>query len=474
MNWEQVSFDTIFSDRTAGNQKTLCKDYLLVGAIPILDQGQDSQLGYTNDEKSVCNIKLPCILFGDHTKKLVLQSERFALGADGVKVLEPSDNVDIKFAFYQLASYEFPTNTGYSRHFKYLRKNIFSLPPLNEQRRIADRIDALQAKSRRAREALQEAQVLLKQFRQSVLHAAFRGDLTATWREEHPDAQPAAELLKRIRTERRKRWEEAEQTKYQAKGKTPPPGWQKKYPEPVQVDTTELPELPLGWCWASLDELSHTVQYGTSEKSHNTGTLPVLRMGNIVDGQLCWDKLKYFHKEEVPADLLLNSGDILFNRTNSIELVGKSAVFRGDLQATFASYLIRVVTILVIPELIANFINSSFGRSWVLSVANQQVGQANVNGTKLKSLAVPIPSEAEQIVLTKKIHRLQSIAANIFIQAQTAVEQNTSLDQSILAKAFRGDLVPQDPNDEPASVLLERIRKEPQSAPPVRGRRKKE
>lgn len=339
-------------------------------------------------------------------------------------------------------------------------QTLCPLPPLNEQRRIANRIDALQARSRRAREALAQAQTLLEKFRQSVLSAAFRGDLTAKWRAEHPDAEPASELLKRIRIERRKRWKKAELAKYTAKGKTPPVGWQKKYSEPVQVDTTDLPELPSGWCWASLDEIASNVQYGTSEKTTDDADLPVLRMGNIVNGQLLFDNLKYLPASTVPDELVLNSGDILFNRTNSIELVGKSAVFRGKDKTTFASYLIRVSVISVPPELVSEYINSPFGRSWVLSVASQQVGQANVNGAKLKALAIPLPPEEEQKYIAHLLSKTRLYSDSVERTVNMSSTQCADLDQSILAKAFRGDLVPQDPNDEPASELLKRLKKE--------------
>ena len=126
------------------------------------------------------------------------------------------------------------------------------MPPLAEQRRIVAKIEALQERSRRAREALSEVGPLLEQFRQSVLAAAFRGDLTADWRAAHPNVEPASELLHRIRAERRRRWEQAELAKYEAKGQKPPKNWQDKYKEPEPVDDSDLPELPEGWVWATL------------------------------------------------------------------------------------------------------------------------------------------------------------------------------------------------------------------------------
>ena len=125
------------------------------------------------------------------------------------------------------------------------------VPPLSEMQRLEKKIEALQERSRRAREALSEVGPLLEQFRQSVLAAAFRGDLTADWRAAHQNVEPASELLLRIRAERRRRWEQAELAKYDAKGQKPPRNWQDQYKEPEPVDESDLPELPKGWVWAT-------------------------------------------------------------------------------------------------------------------------------------------------------------------------------------------------------------------------------
>ncbi|MCC9608084.1 restriction endonuclease subunit S [Blastopirellula sp. JC732] len=152
---------------------------------------------------------------------------------------------------YLLASKAYAESISSGTTFKELsstRMKNFDIPvaPTGEQRRIVEKIDALQDRSRKAREALSEVGPLLEQFRQSLLAAAFRGDLTADWRAQNPNVEPASELLKRIRKERRQKWEEAELAKYEAKGKQPPKGWQEKYKEPDPVDESELPELPAG------------------------------------------------------------------------------------------------------------------------------------------------------------------------------------------------------------------------------------
>jgi type I restriction enzyme, S subunit len=135
------------------------------------------------------------------------------------------------------------------------------VPPIAEQRRIVEKVKTLQERSRRAREALAEVAPLLEQFRRSVLAAAFRGDLTADWRAAHSEAEPSSELLHRIRAERRRRWEQAELLKYEAKGQVPPKNWKERYKEPESVDTSSLPKLPNGWEWVRVKSIGE-VQLG--------------------------------------------------------------------------------------------------------------------------------------------------------------------------------------------------------------------
>jgi type I restriction enzyme S subunit len=239
--------------------------------------------------------------------------------------------------------------------------------------------------------------------------------------------------------------------------------WKTGYEPPTEVHTKVLSSIPASWTWATIDELALEIDYGSSAKtSDNPDDIPVLRMGNIGRGQLQFDNLKYLpHGHPEFPDLLLQPGDLLFNRTNSPELVGKSAVYTGTpAPCSFASYLIRVRPIFYSPHLLCHYINSPFGRTWVASVVAQQVGQANVNGSKLKALAVPVPPLDEQHALEIIIGKFFATIESVRKTYSTLEKQLQELDQSLLSKAFRGELVPQDPNDEPASVLLERIRAE--------------
>ena len=167
-------------------------------------------------------------------------------------------------------------------------------------------------------------------------------------------------------------------------------------------------------------------------------------MGNIQDGKFDFDKLKYLPKahDEFP-ELLLARGDLLFNRTNSAELVGKTAVFKDTPHpCSFASYLIRVrFGSGCVPDFVSYFINSVFGRAWIADVVSQQVGQANVNGTKLQALAIPLPSLAEQTRIVAEVERRLSVVEELEAVVSANLQRATRLRQSILQKAFTGELI---------------------------------
>jgi type I restriction enzyme, S subunit len=333
------------------------------------------------------------------------------------------------------------------------------LPPLDEQHRIVAKIDSLSGKSKRARDHLDHLPRLVEKYKQSILSAAFRGELTKEWRKRNVSGISVRDLEIR----RHAAWQAAK-----AEGAAGG-----RYQDAAAIDWRPDLDIPTGWVWASVDQLVFLVQYGSSAKTSDyaQGCVPVLRMGNIQAGQLDWTNLKYLPEEhaEFPG-LLLETGDILFNRTNSAELVGKTAVYlRETGKASFASYLIRLRASGIHPALLSAYINSPFGRSWVASVVNQQVGQANVNGTKLRQLGVPVMPEVEQAEIARCIETAFAWIDRLAAEATSARKLINHLDQAILSKAFRGELVPQDPNDEPASVLLERIRAE--QAPASRNRR---
>jgi len=325
------------------------------------------------------------------------------------------------------------------------------LPPAAEQRRIVATIEEQLSRVEAGVQALKRVKKELVRYRASVLKAACEGQLVPTEaalaRAEGRSYETASELLGRILAERRTRWDR-----------------KKKYADPAGPDTPSLPALPKGWAWVSVAQITASLEYGSSSRTtKDSAGVPVLRMGNIQDGSLDLRELKYLPRShrEFPK-LLLKSGDLLFNRTNSAELVGKSAVYSGTPGVcSFASYLIRGrFREGSTSRFVAFFLNSPHGRRWVASVVTQQVGQANVSGSKLAALAIPLPPLAEQHRIVAEVERRLSIADGVAATVEAALARAKRLRQSILKRAFEGRLVPQDPNDEPASALLDRIRSE--------------
>lgn len=234
-----------------------------------------------------------------------------------------------------------------------------------------------------------------------------------------------------------------------------------------------------GWRTVSVAEISRNIQYGTSAKAAAFASetdIPVIRMGNIRAGKIIMDSVRYLpsdHPDNGP--LRLEEGDLLFNRTNSFELVGKSAIYHMELgPATFASYLIRcqLYNEVVDPEWVALVINSPYGRTYISSVATQQVGQANVNGKKLGALQIPLPPLQRQKEILSRFREQTSAAARLTSAAELTGTKARALRSAVLRKAFTGRLVPQDASDESATIMLERLRTDQDRTPKVKQERR--
>jgi type I restriction enzyme S subunit len=422
-----------------------------------------------------------------HTLPVAVTRLPVALNQD-LKALVPYEGLHPDYIAYALRSFAQHIlhactkdgTTVQSIEFPALKRVEIPLAPREEQERIADALDELFSDLDAGVAALERVREKLKLYRASLLKAAVEGALTAEWRAQHPHTEPASKLLERILAERRRRWEEDQLAKFKAKGQEPRKSWKPKYKEPVAPDTTTLPPLPEGWCWATLSQAAWSAGYGTSEKCRETNTgLAVLRIPNIIAGRLDLSDLKFAPQEYSERDEdLVRVGDLLVVRTNgSRSLIGRGAVVRDEQLVTlsFASYLIRL-RLIPKPTLLrwVSLVWDSFHvRRWIETRAATSAGQYNISLGVLETLILPVPPTAEQEAIVEAVEDQLSVIDHLEADLDAKLKNAQGLCQAILRHAFTGQLVPQDPNDEPASELLKRIaaEREGRGAPISRRRR---
>ena len=294
--------------------------------------------------------------------------------------------------------------------------------------------------------------------------------------------EPAEALLARILKERRRRWEEAELARLQAAGKTPKDDkWKAKYREPVTPDTSTLPELPDGWCWATVDMLA-SVKGGLTKGQRRDSRdvlldVPYLRVANVQRGYLDLEEVKTIKatRDEV-EQLRLEPGDVLFNEGGDRDKLGRGWIWNGEIDDCIHQnhvFRARIFTEDYQPRLLSLYGNSS-GQRYFFDEGKQTTNLASINMTKLKSLPVPIPPKSEQSRIVDEVERVLSVADENAVTIEQDMKRCIRLRQAVLKWAFEGKLVDQDPTDEPAERLLARIRAKRAAASPTtkkRGRR---
>lgn len=277
------------------------------------------------------------------------------------------------------------------------------LPPIKEQQRIVNRIESLFAKLDRAKELIENTLAQFEQNKMAILHKAFTGELTAKWRKEN------------------------------------------------NIDLSS-------WQEKTIDELCTSLKYGTSKKSKPEGSVVVLRMGNLQNGEIDWSNLMYTDDKEDIEKYLLKKGDVLFNRTNgSADLIGKTSIYRGEYPAIYAGYLIKLdYGKDIIGEYLNYIMNSNKARAYCNKIKSSGASQFNINAKKIGAFKIPVPTIEEQQEIVNILDNLLA-KYNKIKNLEQQLEKIELLKKAILAKAFRGELGTNNPDEESAENLLKEI-----------------
>ncbi len=392
-----------------------------------------------------------------------------AVASTAFFVCRPGAGVDSRYIFNYFRQDAFISsivtygNSPPSAHDDEFAQLVLPLPPAKEQERIADALDELLSDLDAGVAALERARGKLKLYRAAVLKAAVEGVLTSGWRKQHPHAEPASELLKRTLIERRRRWEEEQLRKFEENGRDPPKNWKAKYKEPVPPATSDLPPLPEGWCWTSLDALIvggpqngiylHSEFYGRG--------VEILRIDDFQNG---WSRPREELKR-VDADqdsissYALHLRDIVINRVNSMTHLGKCCLISDGLSGVlFESNMMRMETSEKIEaRFVELYLHSEAGRRRLTKDAKWAVNQASINQEDVKRTPVPLPPLTEQKALIEATEVQLSVIEHLESDLTAKLISARVVRQSILRDAFSGKLVPQNQSDEPASQLLKQI-----------------
>ena len=481
-----MSYKEAIDKISTNNKKVKQKEYVPNGKYPVIDQGQDFIGGFTNDESKLLNCALPALVFGDHTKIVKLVNYNFVPGADGVKVVVPRFFFNAKLfeIFTKIIALKIP-DKGYARHFQYIEKSEIPLPPLPEQRAIVSKIEQLFSDLDNGIENFKKAQEQLKIYRQVVLKKAFEGELTKKWREKQNDLPSAEELLQQIMEEREKHYQkQLDEWKLVAKNlkdiggegkKLTKPKKTKEFPPLTNDELMELLELPKKWEYIKFGTIfSFSPQNGLYKPSdiYGSGT-PIIRIDDFYDGKLVrYNNFKQVQltKGEVER-YLLRKGQIIVNRVNSIDYLGKCGlVEKIENNVVFESNIMKISILekIVSSKFITYYLSSYVGTKEIRKNAKHAVNQASINQNDVSMTNIPFCNIQEQHKIVQEIETRLSICDNMEETITESLQKAESLRQSILKKAFEGKLLNEKeleevrtaPDWEPAEKLLERIKAE--------------
>lgn len=269
---------------------------------------------------------------------------------------------------------------------------IMPLPPLAEQKRIVAKVDELMAKVAELKRTEGDIKALYEVFpgdmKASLIQSAIQGRLT----EQLASDGDAETLYADIQKEKQRLIKE---------GKI-----KKENPLPAIADDDIPFDIPENWKWVHVGEVVKKVQYGTAKKSSKTGLVPVLRMGNIQNGKIDYSSLVYTSDADEINHYALQKDDLLFNRTNSREQVGKVAIYKAERPAIYAGYLVRITPVQVDSDYLNYVMQTTYYWEYCQAVKSDAIGQSNINAEKLKNFIFPLPPLSEQKRIVEKLDQL--------------------------------------------------------------------
>lgn len=419
--WVKINIQKAFSQVSTTGKKVPTKDILPFGKYPVIDQGEEFISGYFNNKDKVISTNSGIVIFGDHTRNFKLVNFDFIPGGDGIKILKPNVGIDLEFFYFQCLYLELP-DKGYHRHFKYFKESNFYLPPLPEQQYLSKKLIALLDEVAQTKQRLEAIPALLKQFRQSVLADAVSGRLTEEWRKENDGN--SLDYRELCISEREKRYG-------------------KKVKKLSELDILPKLDLPNSWSWKAIDEVCLKITDGTHHSPENTesGDYMYVTSKNVREGYIDLSNITYVDKEthkEIFARCDVAYGDVLYVKDGAN--TGLACVNNIEEQIS----LLSSVSVLkqcsfVNPHYLQHYLNSPIGRKLMLGMMSGTAIK-RLTLTKIVASPIPIPPKEEQTQIVQKVETYFALADEIETQVKTALENVNLLTQSILAKAFNGEL----------------------------------
>lgn len=343
------------------------------------------------------------------------------------------------------------------------------IAPRLEQTRIVDKLEELLSDLDAGVVELKAAQKKLALYRQSLLKAAVEGALTADWRARRAardePLETGADLLARILTERRARWEVRQLAKFKEQGKTPPKGWQTKYPEPVRPDTSRLPELPAGWTWATVGQLLLELTSGSRDWApyYNRGACVFVMAQNVRPLRPDFSFKQYVdpppdHRDRARSAVCKDDLLVTIVGANT----GQTCRVPDPVESHFVCQSVALLRLVepAMSEFLNEALNSQGHGQRQFREMTYGAGRPHLSFEQLESVVVPLPSLAEQARIVESVSDALIACEQVDAELMLLAKQATAQRKNLLKAAFSGQLVPQDPNDEPASALLARIRAE--------------